>query len=123
MENIRKIKFSEAWDKLNSENFKVGNKFTTFRSYSVSKHRYYIATKEKDDALCDVILKDKKIGIARLIGVEPVLSHHLTLGQIKKDTYRNFGRSDFQSLLKKFYGLTCDMCGLWLTFEIVEVVG
>jgi len=118
---MRKIKFSEAWDKLTPDNFKVGNRFTTFRGYSVNKHRYYLNAKEKDDVLFDVILKDKKLGVAKLIDVEPMLSRHLTLDQIKKDTYQNFDRSDFQNLLKQFYGLDCDMCGLWLTFEIVEV--
>jgi hypothetical protein len=122
MSNIRQIKFSENWDKLKPENFRVGKTFTTFRSYSVSKHRYYIASKEKDDCFFDVVLKDKKIGVAKLLDVQPMISDYLTLGQIRKDTYPGFDRSDFQALLKKFYGLSCDMCGLWLTFEIIEVL-
>jgi len=98
MSNIRQIKFSENWDKLKPENFRVEKTFTTFRGYSVCKHKYYIAskekddcffdecfnTKEKDDCFFDVVLKDKKIGVAKLLDVQPMI------GLISRHYLKNF---------------------------------
>lgn len=117
-----KIKFSEQWDKLRPENFKVGKTLTTFRAYhegrKPDKWDYY---QRNIGCLFAVVLNGKKLGIARLDKMVLGESRSLTLSFIKKDTYAHYERVDFEALIKRFYRKSnVRGIGLWFTIEEVE---
>jgi len=113
-----KIKFSHIWDKLDRrDRFKVGNNFTTFRGYEVRKHQWYRSQMGK---IFDVIVRDKKIGKAKLLSGTVRWSNKLRVDEIKRDTYSHFTIDDFDKLMIGMYGNSC-FVGLWLTFQVIEV--
>ena len=114
-----RINFSEQWDKLKTDRFKVGSTFTTFRGYSPQKHNYY---RKNKDMPFTVVLNDKIIGEAILKTVTARWANHLRIDEIKKDTYEYYNCDDFDKLMIKFYG-NSSFIGLWLVFKIYNVIG
>jgi len=112
-----RIKFSDEWDKLKSNKFKVGNIFTTFRRYKPEKYDYY---KNHIGKEFNVLLGKKYLGTAILENCIKKRSIDIRINEIKRDTYEKYSVDDFNNLMIKFYG-TSNFLGLWLTFKIKKV--
>jgi len=106
----------KPYDKLMPHKFTVGVFFTTFRAYSPRKDRYYESCIGKEFY---VILDKKTIGKAILIKREYRWSYDLTEEEIKKDTYQEWTRTDFNDLMTKFYE-NSKVFGFWLTFQVTK---
>ena len=118
MNTIRFSKINnKPYDKLSSKKFQKGNLFTTFRAYTVKKDIYYSNSLNKEFF---VVYEDRTIGKAILVNKEYRWSSDLTLEEIKRDTFEEWNRTDFEELLYKFYG-SHKVFGFWLTFKITKV--
>ena len=115
---MSKIKFSQEWDKLKPENFKVGNIFTTVRKFNKGKFKYYT---EKQGELFDVVVKGEVIGKARLLSAYMKKTSWIPVKFIKKDTYSHWGKEEFYQLLRQFYNEIPEYV-IILNFEIEEVI-
>ena len=115
------IKFSKVgsrpYDKLLPDNFKEGNLFTTFRAYTAKKDTYYSSCMNKEFY---VLFDNKTIGKATLVNKEYKWSSDLTLEDIKRDTFKEWQRSNFEDLMYNFYG-NYKVFGFWLVFQINKV--
>ncbi len=120
------IRFSELWWKLQPENFKIGGTLTTFRGYKPDKDAYY---RREKDSMFYVVLEEEQngrktepllLGTAKLKSIEYKWSSELSLEEIKRDTYEYWTIKDFESFLKKQYGIEV-VYGLLLTFEVTDV--
>lgn len=113
-----RIKFSEKWDKLDTDRFQVDNEFTTFRGYRPSKATWY----EKNNGnVFDVYCEGDRIGKARLVSIDYRWADDLSLEEIKNDTYATYTRRDFESVCKRYYK-TSKVFGLWMRFVVTESI-
>jgi hypothetical protein len=114
---MNQIKFSQEWDKLKPENRIVGELLTTARAYDARKQVYY------ESKLCegfDVMLKGKRIGMAKLLTVDYHWTADIDISFWKDDTYSNITYPEIQTMMKGFYGNTNPFL-MVLTFKWVEV--
>jgi len=96
----RTIRFSEMFDKLKPENRKIGQRFTTFRAYTVYKDKYYTENKGNEFI---IKLDDKKLGKVLLLDIGHNWSNTLGIEHIRSDTYQHWEYRDWNNLMAKFY--------------------
>ena len=115
------ISFSKVenrpYDKLQSDRFREGKTFTTFRAYSPHKDKYYSEVIGKEFY---VIYDTFTIGKAKLLKRDYRWSDDLTLDEIKSDTFAHWTNIQFGDLMFKFYE-NRRVFGFWLTFEVTKV--
>lgn len=114
--NFSKIE-NRTYDKLQSDRFKEGKTFTTFRAYSPRKDKYYSEVIGKEFY---VVYNNTAIGKAKLIERKYRWSDELTPDEIKNDTFSDWTRLQFDDLMFRFYD-NRRVFGFWLTFEIIKV--
>ena len=104
---MKRIRFSkcmtnahngEEWAKIS--NRKVGDEFTTFRAYSISKHTYYESMVKQD---VEIESFGHMCGTATLMKVEVKLHDQVTDEEIKADTFPDATREMFDELMIRFY--------------------
>jgi len=122
-----KIRFSETWDKIDAEHFKVGAEFSTWRPDNPERMAYhrgnigkaYMVEKPGGH-------RDQCKGRAMLmsVGKEARNAMEFTDAEIAKDTYADWTKAEWSDWLQKMYGPTFEILTLReLTFKIVEVNG
>jgi hypothetical protein len=67
-----------------------------------------------------VLYDNKTIGKATLINKDYRWSSDITLEEIKRDTFNNWERSNFEDLMYDFYA-NHKIFGFWLVFQITKV--
>ena len=96
------IRFSEEWDKLRPDRRVIGHRFTTARKHTIPKFKYYSGCLHKNGS---IILNSKKIGEAKLVGMQVSTAHARPREWWKRDTYSFYTQVDVDRLMTRFYGV------------------